>query len=52
MLLELPTRRARELMDGDEPWSRHFADAFHVDVMRAVLAAETPQAPVIRHAAG
>ncbi len=52
VLLELPARRARELMDGDEPWSRRFADAFHVDVMRAVLAAETPQAPVIRHAAG
>lgn len=49
VLLELPAPRARALMDGDDPWSRRFADAFHVDVMRAVLAAETPQAPVIRH---
>ncbi|HEY6780580.1 MAG TPA: cyclic nucleotide-binding domain-containing protein [Thermoleophilaceae bacterium] len=49
VLLELPIARARALMDGEDPWSRRFADAFHVDVMHAALAAETPQAPVIRH---
>lgn len=50
VLLEVPGDAGRAIMGGDEPAQRRFTEAFHEDVVRAVLAAETPQAAVVRHA--
>jgi CRP-like cAMP-binding protein len=50
VLLEVPRDVGRELIAGDRHWQRRFAEALYDDVVRAVLAAETPQAPVVRHA--
>lgn len=50
VLLEIPREDGLRMADGDLPWERRFADAVHQDVVRAVIAAETPQAAVVRHA--
>ena len=47
MLLEVPHARAHALLAGDLPGAERFAEAFHEDVVRALLAAEEQLAPPI-----
>jgi CRP/FNR family transcriptional regulator, cyclic AMP receptor protein len=45
VLLEVPHERAHTLLAGDLPGAQRFAEAFHEDVVRALLAAEEQLAP-------
>jgi CRP-like cAMP-binding protein len=47
VLLEIPHERAHTLLAGDLPGAQRFAEAFHEDVVRALLAAEEQLAPPI-----
>lgn len=47
VLLEVPHARAHALLAGDLPGAERFAEAFHEDVVRALLAAEEQLAPVV-----
>ena len=47
VLLEVPHERAHTLLAGDLPGAQRFAEAFHEDVVRALLAAEEQLAPPI-----
>jgi CRP-like cAMP-binding protein len=47
VLLEVPHARAHALLAGDLPGAERFGEAFHEDVVRALLAAEEQLAPPI-----
>jgi CRP-like cAMP-binding protein len=47
VLLEVPHDRAHDLLVGDLPGAQRFAEAFHEDVVRALLSAEEQLAPAV-----